>query len=57
MSRFFGKHTFEGALVYDVVSRVDKAIVAKLIIHAAENVYVLFVQTLVVLQTIPFLVS
>ena len=54
--RFAIEHTANvGAPVCVVISRVFKAIASELIVHAAANGVELFGQTLVLLQTTPFL--
>ncbi|GFV30048.1 hypothetical protein TNCV_1194951 [Trichonephila clavipes] len=55
--RFVVNHTIEHRPVGDTASRVAAAMVSKLRVHAATNVVELFVQTLVVLQTMPILNS
>ncbi|GFW57145.1 hypothetical protein TNCV_540621 [Trichonephila clavipes] len=51
--RFIIYHSSEDASVYDATSKAAAAMVSKLKVHAAANVFELLVQTLVVLQTTP----
>ena len=44
VSRFVIEHTIEDAPVYDTASRVAKAMITELTIHAAENVIELFMR-------------
>ena len=53
MSRFVVEHAIQGTLVLDVASRIAKAIVFELAIHATANIIELFVLALV-LQTASF---
>ncbi|GFV84750.1 uncharacterized protein TNCV_4297321 [Trichonephila clavipes] len=53
--RFVVYHTFEDAPVCDAASRIVEAIVSELRVHATTNVFELFLQALVVLQTSPSL--
>ena len=48
MSRFVIEHATEGTLVCDVTSRVTKAMIAKLAVHAAATVVVLLSQTFLI---------
>ena len=54
-SRFVAEHAIEGSPIYNVVSRVEETMVAKVTVYAAANAIELFVQTLIVLQPTHFL--
>ena len=54
-SRFVFEHIIDCPHVCDVANRVAKAIVVELTVHAAANVVELFMHTVVILQTTPFL--
>ena len=53
-ARFVNEHTIEEASVCDIVT---KTVVLEMTMHAAANVVQLFVQTLVALQIILFLIE
>ena len=57
VTRFVVEHPIEGFPVCDETSRIAEDMVAELIDHAFSNVVILFVETLVALQTTLFLDS